>query len=155
MRRVSFLLAFTCMISACAVTQTQMSSPTATSTLLPSPSPTIAPTMDPLAEYEHCRKLAYAGVSYTVFINSGEVTKVSINYRDDAGQTIDGEFDLPFCVHFKGFSSGDSLFVSAEIILPEEAAGIIKCVILRAGGADAADLAEGYGSIATCSSSVP
>lgn len=118
----------------------------------------IAPTTTPKdaqEEYDRCRGAAYGGVSYTVTTKSGQVSEVSVTLENDSGGTDQGDFNLPFCRNFIGFSSGDSVNISAQIIQPTEGAGVIMCEIVWGGRLLGIGYADGYASIATCSGSVP
>jgi len=69
-------------------------------------------------------------VTYKITTESGVVYKVSLTFENDSGGTEQGDYSVPFTKSYYGFSSGDFLYISAQIIEPTENAGSISCKIL-------------------------
>ena len=91
------------------------------------------------------------GVRYVISGNG--VTSVSLTWQNDTGGTNQGEYNLPFCKTYLGFSSGDFLYISVQISEPTSGAGSIICRIYDGNNVVAEANANGFSSIATCSGS--
>ena len=105
--------------------------------------------MSAAAKLERCVKSG-RGVRYVV---EGDVYSVSLTWQNDMGGTEQGEYDLPFCVPFYGFTSGDFLYISAQINQLTSRPGDIKCRIYDGAQLVSEARAHGTVEIATCSGS--
>lgn len=93
------------------------------------------------------------GITYIVYTSSteGTVDTISATWENDNGGTEQGDYSVPFCRNYTNFSSGDSLYVSAQITTPSSNAGTIDCKIYQDNYLIAQSEASGFASIATCS----
>lgn len=112
---------------------------------MPPPEPTSTP--DKRSDFEKCSNAGY-GVRYVITGSSG--SKVSLTWQNDTGGTEQGEYNLPFCVPFRNFTSSDFLYISAQIISNY---GSIRCFIYDESRTISQSGADGFASIATCSGS--
>jgi hypothetical protein len=115
---------------------------------LPSPIPTSSNTSDCLHSPE--------GITYIVYISriEGTVNTISVNWENDNDGIEQGEYLLPFCRNYLDFSSGDFVYISAQILTPSTNAGSITCKIYQDNYLIAEAEATGFASIATCNSIV-
>ena len=125
------------------VYQTLTAQPTRT------PKPTSTP--DKRTDFEKCEQSGI-GVRYVISVN-GNVSGVSLTWQNDTGGTNQGDYGVPFCKPYKGFGSGDFVYISAQIIKPTSLAGSITCKIYQGNRIIAQAEASGFPNIATCSGS--
>ena len=119
------------------------------------PTRTKGPTAKPdnRSPFDKCRS-SNRGVRYVVSVTSGNVNGASLTLQNDTGGTDQGDYKVPLCVSYN-FQSGDFVYLSAQIILPTDGAGAIKCEIWDGANKIAQASASGFASIATCSGVVP
>ena len=93
------------------------------------------------------------GITYIVYVSraNSTVSTISATWQIDSGGTNQGDYPLPFCRNYSGFSSGDFVYVSAQIASPTDSAGTITCKIYQDNYLLAEADASGFASIATCS----
>ena len=120
--------------------ETEASKPTHT------PRPTS--TRDARSDFEKCVESG-SGIRYV--ISGNNVSSVSLTWENDTGGTNQGDYKVPFCQTYRGFKSGDFLYISAQIIRPTSGAGSIECKIYDGNSVIARATASGFASIATCS----
>jgi hypothetical protein len=102
------------------------------------------------AIFDRCME-SDSGVRYVI---TGEgVNSVSLTWQNDTGGTEQADFLVPFCEDYDGFSSGDFLYISAQIRSPTSGAGSITCRIYDGTTVIAEANAYDFASIATCSGS--
>lgn len=118
----------------------------ATSSALPEETP------DTRSNFEKCVENTGA-VRYV--ITGDNVDAVSLTWQNDTGGTNQGDYKLPFCQPYSGFSDGDFLYIAAQIIQPTSGAGTITCTIYGQYSNTVISMAKAsnFPSIATCSGS--
>jgi hypothetical protein len=163
-----------------AIEQTQMAMPTATYTSLPEPTPTQTNTSEPTytgtpeatntpkatrtpkpthtprptqtpdtrSDFDKCEQ---SGIGVRYVITGTGVEGISITEQNDSNGINQGDFGLPYCNIFMNFSSGDFIYISAQIIYPTDGAGSITCKIYHGDSLLAIGAASGFPNIATCS----
>ena len=127
------------------VFQTQTAAPSRTP-----PKAVATSTPDTRSPFDKCVQL---GVGIRYVISGTGVTAVSLTWENDTGGTEQGDYKVPFCAPFRGFSYGDFVYISAQIIEPTSGAGSITCFIYDGNTIVAQARASGFPSIATCSGS--
>lgn len=115
------------------------------------PSPTPMPTKK-LTDFEKCEQ---SGIGVRLVVDGKNVSAVSLTWQNDTNGTEQGDYKVPFCKPYLGFSSSDFLYISAQIILPTSGAGSITCKIYDGNEILAEASASGFPNIATCSTSKP
>lgn len=113
------------------------------------PQPTATP--DARTPLERC---IYSGAGVRYVVTGKNVRGVSVTLQNDTGGTDQGDYQLPICKNYSGFSYGDFMYISAQIISPTEGAGTIKCQIWNGEELVAEANASGFASIATCDGSM-
>lgn len=124
------------------------------------PTNTIFPTRIPTKDTRTASEKAVdrclnSGTGVRYVIEASWVSEVSITLTNDTNGTEQGDYVVPYCRTFSNFSSGDFLYLSAQIILPTTGAGSITCKIYDGSKVISQGTASGFPSIATCSTNKP
>ena len=119
---------------------------------LPTPTKDNRPTstQDTRSDFEKCVE---SGVGVRYVISGENVSAVSVTWENDTGGINQGDYMVPFCTTYKGFLSGDFLYISAQIIRPTTGAGSIIVEIYDGDRVISRAEASGFPNIATCSTS--
>ena len=108
-----------------------------------------SPEMEDQIRFNKCVSLI-DGIKYV--IKGDYVTAVSLTFENDTSGTDQGNYKTPFCTRYTNFLQGDFLYISAQII---EGSGAMTCQIYDGYEVIAEANANGYASIATCSTTYP
>lgn len=111
---------------------------------------TLAPSTRTLDEGSPFDRCVQSGQGVRYVVTGSGVDRVSLTWTNDTSGTEQGDYRLPVCKSYPGFTSRDFLYISAQISEPTSGAGSIRVRIYDGDSVIAEASASGFASIASC-----